>query len=308
MLGGVTYCGVNLQHQVVLAAKEELTALRLCQGLGLSKQGISRVFARRQLSCEGRPLVRDSCIAAGSEVLLELHVAKALPVLGDAGPARILWQDRFVLAAEKPAGLLVHGDGTGSPTLADAVHAALVLQGEGLCRVVPQPLQRLDVPTSGIVLFSLTEEFQPAFDALVASHGPHMRKRYYALVDKPLPKEFNEAWHSIEAPLARDRHDARRMRVGSTGKRAVTRVRMVQRMGRRTLVEAELVTGRKHQIRVHLYSIGCPIVGDALYGGTPNARGLMLHAHEVRFVHPVTGERVTVRSQIPKRFCYAPKV
>lgn len=307
MLVDISYQGVILPHQVVFTAVAEMTALQFCRNLGLSKQCITRVFARKQLISNGQPLARESYIPAGNEVLLNLHVIDAPPARPDVSPAHILWHDRFVLATQKPAGMLVHGDGTGVPTLTDAVHAAIA-QEDALQSVVPQALQRLDVPTSGIVLFSLTEEFQPVFDALVASHGPHMRKRYYALVDKPLPKRFGESWQDIDAPIARDRHDARRMRVGRTGKQAVTRVRVAQRLGRRTLVEAELVTGRKHQIRVHLAHVGCPLVGDTLYGGTPSAAGLMLHAHELRFKHPLTGEYHIITSELPARFGCVPTV
>ena len=206
----------------------------------------------------------------------------------------VLWCDQYALAVDKPAGLLVHADGTGAVTLTELVRCQL---GES---VRPQALNRLDVPTSGIVLFSLDKATQPAFDALVA--GRAMRKRYWALVDRRLPKLGPDGWLLIDAPIARDRHNARRMRVGRTGKPARTRIRPLARRDGRTLVEAELVTGRKHQIRVHLAHVGCPIVGDELYGGTRDEGGLMLHAHELVFDHPVTGERVLVSSEMPSRF------
>jgi 23S rRNA pseudouridine1911/1915/1917 synthase len=154
------------------------------------------------------------------------------------------------------------------------------------------------VDTSGIVLFSLTEEFQPSFDALVAGTG--LRKRYWAVIEGALPWH-DDRWHTIDAPIARDRHDARRMRVGRTGKPAVTLVRTVERHGRQSLVEAELATGRRHQIRVHLAHLGHPICGDSLYGGTPNDGGLLLHAHEAQLTHPLSGELLVVRSALPAR-------
>lgn len=206
----------------------------------------------------------------------------------------ILWRDSYALAADKPAGLLVHADGSGTVTLTDIVRNHL---GEG---ARPQALNRLDVPTSGIVLFSLDKATQPAFDAIVAGHA--MSKRYWAVVDGRLPKPGPDGWVLIDASIARDRHNARRMRVGRTGKQACTRIRPLARRGRRTLVEAELITGRKHQIRVHLAHVGCPIVGDELYGGTCDGGGLMLHAHELAFDHPITGECIVVRSEMPTRF------
>ena len=163
------------------------------------------------------------------------------------------------------------------------------------------------------MLYSLASETQPAFDALVATN--RIRKRYLALVRGKLPATGGDSWLVVDAPIARDRHDARRMRVGSTGRPSQTRVRIVERRGAETLVEAELVTGRRHQIRVHLAHLGCPIVGDALYGygtslsasgsggsgGAEEARGLCLHAHELQFTHPLSGRRLTLESPCPWR-------
>ena len=147
------------------------------------------------------------------------------------------------------------------------------------------------------MLFSLAEEFQSAFDALVSGDG--LRKRYYALVEGVVSKPSEDGWLVIDKPIARDRHDARRMRVGSTGKPSRTRVRTIATFGSRSLIEAELETGRRHQIRVHLASSGHPIVGDRLYGGSVSGAGLMLHAHEVSLMHPLTNKVLVITSNIP---------
>ena len=201
----------------------------------------------------------------------------------------IVYQDSFFLAMDKPAGILVHGDGTGARTLTDEVR---VLTGIADA----QPVQRLDVETTGLVLFSLDKAVQPALDALVAGRG--VRKRYLALVAGRL----GGGERTVEAAIGRDRHDARRMRVSKTGKPAATIVRPLGVFGNATLVETELLSGRRHQIRVHLAYIGHPIVGDALYQGPASRNGLMLHALEERLAHPVTGEELLLRTAWPKRF------
>ena len=238
-------------------------------------------------------------VSAGEEVRLSFVRTREAGAVSDVA-AEVLWHDRLLLAAQKPAGLLVHGDGTGADTLTARVQhslAGLAARDGWPQPPVAQALQRLDVCTTGIVLFSLTEEFQPTFDAMVAAH--RMRKRYLAVVRGTFPMGA----HVIDRPIARDRHDARRMRVGKTGKPAQTKAMCVRRGRGCSLVACELVTGRRHQIRVHLSSMGYPILGDALYGQRHGREGqLMLHAYEEAFVHPVLRERVVLRTEWPERF------
>lgn len=200
-----------------------------------------------------------------------------------------VWRDGWLLAADKPAGLLVHGDGTGAASLTDLVRARTGV-------ACAQPVQRLDVETTGLVLFSLDKAIQPALDAALATGG--VRKRYIALA----AGRIAHGEQIVEAPLGRDRHDARRMRVSETGKPSVTILRPLRTFDNATLVELELKTGRRHQIRVHLAAIGHPVVGDGLYRGPASAHGLMLHALEERLTHPVTGEELLLRTAWPERF------
>ncbi len=287
---------------VRLRVLHDISAQMLCDGLGLSKRIQRRVFAKGTLTKAqgGEVLVGQSPLHAGEDVALRLQETRALGPLSKE-PVELMWHDRFALAANKPSGLLVHSDGTEADTLTARVQAEVarsaVERGWSFVPVV-QPLNRLDVDTSGIVLFSQTEEFQPVFDALIASHAPALiRKRYLAVVEGTFPKGIV----TMTYPIARDRHDARRMRVGSTGKPAITLARCLARKGNRSLVACELRSGRRHQIRVHLAREGCPIVGDVLYGRVA-PDGLMLHAYELRFVHPVTEDPVALRTPWPERF------
>lgn len=210
--------------------------------------------------------------------------------------AGIVFEDEWLLAVDKPAGIIIHGDGTGRQTLTDLVRDQLRDEGRPDAAGQAQAVQRLDRETTGLVLFSLSKRVQPALDALVAGHGLH--KRYVAVVEGRFP----DGARTIDAPIARDRHDSRRMRVGRTGRPALTRVACVDRRGGRSLVACELGTGRRHQIRVHLASAGHPIVGDVLYGARRCAGGLMLHALEEELDHPVTGEDLRLSTDWPERF------
>lgn len=208
---------------------------------------------------------------------------------------RVIYEDEVLLACDKPAGIIVHGDGTGTRTLTDAVAAHLASAGRADVR--PQAVQRLDAETTGLTLFSLDRATQPALDAQVAGHA--MNKTYLAVVAGRVP--WGEK--TVRQPIGRDRHDARRMRVcrPDQGKPAETSFRRVAEKDGRTLLLVTLVTGRRHQIRVHLASLGHPIVGDALYGGARSSAGLLLHAWREELDHPVTGERLRLETAWPAR-------
>lgn len=287
-------------RQVRYRVEAACTAQGLLASLVRSKPVVARAFGVGALVRGGAALRRQDALASGDVVTLALAPApadarharagRAAGGRGGRGP-RVLYRDPFLMAVDKPAGILVHADGTGARTLTDDVAALLAREG---VPAVPQAVQRLDVDTTGVVLFSLAPEFQPALDALVASHD--MRKRYLAVVEGSFPAGVRR----LDAPLGRDRHDARRMRVSPRGKPALTLVTVLARRGGRSLLLLELGTGRRHQIRVHLAHAGHPIVGDALYGRA--AGGLMLHAVREELAHPATGEALRLEAGWPARF------
>ena len=227
----------------------------------------------------------------------------------------ILYQDEYLLAVNKPAGIIVHADGTQEPSLTELVCEKLhVLESSSqidLSQV--QALNRLDRETTGIVLFSLKKETQAQFDQLIASK--ELSKEYLAAVKGA----FEPNKLLIDKAIGKDRHNAQKMRISATGKPSQTEVRLIKvassAQGQtQSLLLVNLLTGRKHQIRVHLSSLGFPLVGDALYGGAsslqraskkkPRPQLLMLHAYHVGFIHPVTGAKIVIKTDIPERFSY----
>lgn len=299
----LAYAGSS-QDDVAFRVARPCSALEAARSLGLPRAGLSSALeggALRRADDPGRRLRRDEMLETGDELVFHL-APPAEPLPASDGEAVVIWHDRFILAADKPAGILVHSDGTGSAaakdTLTSRVQGFLIREAaaSGMRPLVPQAVQRLDRETTGLCLFSLCPEFQPALDAQVAGHG--MRKRYLCLVRGAFPGGTT----TVDAPIGRDRHDARRMRAGGGGKPAITTFRLLERRDGCSLLLAELGTGRRHQIRVHLASRGFPIVGDELYGGARSREGLMLHALSETPVHPVTGETLRLETPWPARF------
>lgn len=244
-----------------------------------------------------------------------LSEVSSMDALQTGNNLEILYQDEYLLAVNKPAGIIVHADGTHEPSLTDVVCEKLRAL-EGLREVdlsQVQALNRLDKETTGIVLFSLKKETQPQFDQLIASK--ELSKEYLAAVKGA----FEPNKLLIDKAIGKDRHDAQKMRVSATGKPSQTEVCLVKvassAQGQtQSLLLVNLLTGRKHQIRVHLSSLGFPLVGDVLYGGVSSlqhgakkkhkAQLLMLHAYRVGFIHPVTGAKIVIKTNIPERFSY----
>lgn len=303
-------------EELRLQATRSIAVSDLLEAAGVSRKRREQITEEGRLMSDAGPVRLTDTLEEGSSV--KLVASQAIerevkdPAENASQPAHLLYQDPFIVIASKPAGILVHSDGTGREpdTLTAQVNAAL--EEQGLISTA-QVLQRLDKDTSGCVLFSLCPDFQAAFDALVAGHAMH---KYYLAVVKG---SFPEGVTKLSAPLGRDRHDPRRMRVASSGKSCLSIVRRVMYEKGYSLVLVAPKTGRKHQIRVHLAFRGFPIVGDPLYGAgggpalphpervqLPNgemvATTLLLHCWEERFIHPVMGEEVSVRAPLTEMF------
>ncbi|HEY7350977.1 MAG TPA: RluA family pseudouridine synthase [Ktedonobacterales bacterium] len=209
----------------------------------------------------------------------------------------ILYEDRDLLVADKPAGLVVHPaykhpDGT----LFDAVSLYMQMRGEAK----PCLLHRLDKDTSGAVLLAKTEAARRHLVRQFEQRA--IRKTYLALVCGALYPACGE----IDAPLRRDPADRRRMQIDSQGAPARTGYQTLKTLGPGfALIELQPITGRMHQLRIHLAAQGAPIVGDTLYAGSDPWRPLApprqcLHAHILTFQHPTTGSRLSVVSPLPQ--------
>jgi len=208
----------------------------------------------------------------------------------EEGPLDILFEDDSVIVLDKPAGVVVHPTYKNtSGTLLNAV----LWRVRDRAGAQPGILTRLDKNTSGVVVIALTAELHRQMQRdMIAGR---VQKEYLAVVAGcPDPRQGR-----IRLPLGRADEDRRRVVVRDDGAMSETMYEVVQ-AGERSIVRCELITGRTHQIRVHLASSGWPLLGDSVYG-TPDAllTRQALHAWRVRFPHPVTGERMTVVAPPP---------
>jgi 23S rRNA pseudouridine1911/1915/1917 synthase len=242
-------------------------------------------------------------LRGGEAVEIEIPPAPAQELEPEPIALSIVHEDAHVLVLDKPAGMVVHpGAGVSRGTLAAGAlaHAPEIASVGGQRR--PGVVHRLDKGTSGLLVLAKTS---PAYYALVAQLAAReVTREYLAIVHGRVAR----AEGRIDAPIGRDPHHRQRMaiRAPGQGRRAVTRFRVVERFQGFTLVECRLETGRTHQIRVHMSSLGHPVAGDTAYGrGRPappvDIEGVALHAARLAFVHPATQERMEFSSPLPPR-------
>ena len=216
-----------------------------------------------------------------------LTISRTPPAPKSAVELSIIYEDASIIVIEKPCGLLAV-----ATDLEKLDTAFARLAGRDSAR--PFVVHRLDRDTSGLLLFAKSPEVRD----LLQQNWASVEKTYLAIVEGvPRPAEGTIENHLIDGKNLRVRVG----RAGTEAKHAVTVYRVLASHGSFSRVEVKLVTGRKHQIRVHLAGLGCPVIGDADYGAKTNpARRLGLHAWKLAFTHPLTGERLTLESPLPE--------
>ncbi|CAM3237819.1 Ribosomal large subunit pseudouridine synthase D [Sphingomonas antarctica] len=211
----------------------------------------------------------------------------------------VIFEDDHLLIVDKPAGLVVHpAAGNLDGTLVNALlhHCAGRLSGiGGVAR--PGIVHRIDKDTSGLLVVAKNDK---THEGLAKQFAAHTIDRRYLAISQGIPGDG-----SVDAPLARSPHDRKKVAIIRSGKRAVTHYRTLEALRDAALIECRLETGRTHQIRVHMASIGHALIGDPVYGGRSRAKLPLnfqrqaLHATRLGFVHPVTSEAIAFDSPMP---------
>lgn len=297
-----------------LEAREENAGERIDAFLASKLHDVTRSWLQKlieagNVSVEGREkLAKNYKLRAGDRLTVELPEPETLDVLPENIPLDIVYEDKYLLVVNKPSGMVVHpavGNHTGTLVNAVMFHCGDQLSSiNGVVR--PGIVHRIDKDTSGLLVIAKTDA---AHRGLAEQFAVHSIKRAYRAV---VYNNIKEDDGRVDAPIGRNPKDRLKMAVVSAdkGRRAVTNYHVVERSGKFTYVECRLETGRTHQIRVHMAYIGHPLLGDPLYGprkGMSGVTGQVLHAKELGFVHPITGEYMEFDSELPPEFVKALK-
>jgi 23S rRNA pseudouridine1911/1915/1917 synthase len=266
-----------------------------------SRSRIQQWIQAGRVLVDGIPKRSSHPLRAGEAIDVEPAEAPPLRAVPEAIPLAVLYEDQDLVAIDKPAGMVVHaGAGVHSGTVVNALlYRFGALSGvAGALR--PGIVHRLDRYTSGVLLVAKNDDAHRRLAEQFS--GRQVEKVYLALVHGKVKHESGR----MDRPIARD--PVRRTRMTArleSGRAAWSEYRVLRRFERFTLLEVRIGTGRTHQIRVHLSSIGHPVAGDTLYGapakveGRPPLGRFFLHAHRIRFHQPSTGEEVAVESPLP---------
>ena len=280
--------------------------------LDLSRTRVQGLLAEGRITVGGRPGKKSEAVVPGMVVQVVVPPAEPVGIEAEDIPLDVVYEDEHLAVVNKAAGMVVHpAPGHRTGTLVNALLWRIPdLEGVG-GRLRPGVVHRLDRDTSGLLVVAKTDAAHRALaDAI-------KRRRIRRIYVAAAWGHLDESPLEIDAPIGRDRRDRKRMAVVPEGRPALTRVRVRERWSRADLLDVALKTGRTHQIRVHLGHVGHPVVGDATYGvgwergmGGPEqawARELarkvprqFLHAAELAFDHPVSGERKRFKAELPR--------
>ena len=273
----------------------------LADSQDLTRSFLQKILKEGEVIVNGKSVKANYKLRKGDRIEFEIPEAVEPDIVAEDIPLSILYEDADVLVVDKPKGMVVHpAAGHYSRTLVNAVmyHCRGELSGiNGVLR--PGIVHRIDRDTTGSIIICKNDMAHNEIARQLKEHS--INRRYRAIVTGVLKDEEG----TIEGAIGRDKKDRKKMAITADGKPAVTHYRVLQRFKHYTYVECVLETGRTHQIRVHMASIGHPLLGDEVYGRRSDkykCEGQCLHAMTLGFHHPRTGEYIEVTAPLPPYF------
>ena len=285
---------------------EENVNYRIDKLVPILNENITRMLAQKLLD-EGKILVNDKKekpsykVKVNDIISIEIPEAQETEIIPEDIPLDVLYEDDYIIVVNKAKGMVVHpanGNYTGTLVNALLYRCKDSLSGIG-GEKRPGIVHRLDKDTSGVLMVAKCDKAHINLSDQIKEHK--VKKTYIALV-KGIVKD-NEA--TIDMPIGRSKKDRKKMDIDKNGKNAITHFKVLKRYQGYTLLKVNIETGRTHQIRVHLSTIGYPIVGDMVYSTGKNefnVEGQMLHAWRIEFTHPITGEKMNIEAPLPQYF------
>ena len=287
---------------------EEYEGERLDKGLSmlidsLSRSFVSKLIKDNKVFVNDKPAKSSYQLKTDDEVVFELPPSQEPDILAENIPLDVLYEDKDVIVINKPKGMVVHPAAAHySGTLVNALmyHCGHELSGiNGVMR--PGIVHRIDMDTTGSLIVCKNDKAHNAIAAQLKEHS--INRRYHAICHGVLKEDEG----TVNKPIGRHPVERKKMAVDErNGKEAVTHYKVIERFKDYTYVECKLETGRTHQIRVHMASIGHPLLGDDVYAGNRKSsfktKGQTLHAKILGFVHPESGEYVETDAPIPEYF------
>lgn len=289
----------------IYTANEEQNNMRLDKYLSSiitdkSRSFIQGLIEKENVIVNGKKVKSNHKVKKGDIVEVNIEEPEMLNVEPENIPIDIMYEDKDVIVVNKPQGMVVHpGPGNYNGTLVNALlyHCSDLSSINGVIR--PGIVHRIDKDTSGVLVIAKNDEAHNKLSDQLKEHS--MKREYYAIVEGRLKNDNG----IINKPIGRNKKDRLKMGIVEDGKHAVTHYYVLERYNGYTLVKCVLETGRTHQIRVHMASIGFPLVGDPLYGFKKqkfNLQGQVLHAKTLGFIHPSTNKYMEFNSELPEYF------
>ena len=281
---------------------ERIDAL-LARILGsISRNAAQKLIEDGQVSFHGQPVKKNYKVATGDVFEVVMPDLKEIPLIPQDIPLDVRYEDSSVIVLNKPRGLVVHpAPGHPDGTLVNALlfHCGDSLSGIG-GEKRPGIVHRIDKDTSGLLIVAKNDHAHQFLSAQLSDRS--LSREYEAIVHG----SFREDEGIIDKPIGRHPTDRKKMAITDKNSRpAVTEWSVIARYQGYTHIRCRLRTGRTHQIRVHMASIGHPLLGDSVYGAKSPDRGLegqCLHARKLKFIHPDTEEQIIIESELPEYF------